>query len=178
LVLRHLVADDSDAIRALYGDWQIAQWLARVPWPFTSEDAEELIADAAAQFVRGTGFFVAIETRAPRMFVGTISLRLPAQEPDPWTPDTGLGILGYAIASERQGNGFAREAASSVVQLAFEEMGLDRLHATVLRDNAASRRVLADLGFTVRDADVRETPRHGGPARLGDTFALERGEAE
>jgi RimJ/RimL family protein N-acetyltransferase len=140
LILRHLVPNDADALRDLYGDWQIARWLSLLPWPFTSEAAEELIADAATQPVRGSGF-VAIETHASCIFVGTISLRLPAYEPNPWTTDTRLGILGYAIAGERQGNGFAGEAASSVVRLAFDEMELDRLRATVLRDNVASRRV-------------------------------------
>jgi RimJ/RimL family protein N-acetyltransferase len=174
LILRHLAPDDADTIRELYGDWQISQWLSRLSWPFTSEDAEVLIAEAAIQFARGSGFLVAIEARASSMFVGTISLRLPAYEPDPWTTDTSLGILGYAIASAQQGNGFASEAASSVVRLAFDHMQLDRVRATVLRDNVPSRRLLERLGFTIRHADVRETPRYGGPPRLGDTLMLER----
>jgi RimJ/RimL family protein N-acetyltransferase len=53
-------------------------------------------------------------------------------------------------------------------------MQLNRLRATVMRDNVPSRRVLERLGFTISHADVRDTPRYGGPARLGDTFTLER----
>ena len=88
-------------------------------------------------------------------------------ERNPWTKDNRLGILGYAVTREEQGNGYAREAAASVVQLAFNEMGLERLRATVLRDNAASRRVLERPGFTIKDTGVHETPRYGGSPRLG-----------
>ena len=51
------------------------------------------------------------------MFVGTISLRLPASEPNPSTSDSRLGILGYAVGRDHQGNGFASEAAASVAEL-------------------------------------------------------------
>ncbi len=61
-----------------------------------------------------------------------------------------------------------------MVQFAFEDLHLDRLRATLLRDNTASRRVLERLAFRIRYADVREVPRYGGPPRLGDTYMLER----
>jgi len=103
-----------------------------------------------------------------------VCLRLPALEADPWTDDKVLGILGYAIAPEQQGKGLASEAAASVVELAFTELRLRRLRATVLRDNAASRRVLESIQFRIGRPGVREIPRCGGPPRLGDTFILDR----
>jgi RimJ/RimL family protein N-acetyltransferase len=93
---------------------------------------------------------------------------------DPWTNDRRLGILGYAIAPEQQGTGFASEAAASMVELAFTDLDLQRLRATVLQDNIASRRVLEHLHFRLWRADVREVPRYGGSARLGNTFVLDR----
>jgi RimJ/RimL family protein N-acetyltransferase len=65
-------------------------------------------------------------------------------------------------------------AAGELVRCAFEDMDLERLRATLLRNNLASRRVLERLGFTVTFRDVSEVPRYGGPSRLGDTFMLER----
>ncbi len=63
-----------------------------------------------------------------------------------------------------------------MVELAFTDLHLVRLRATVLRDNVASRRVLERLCFRIGRADVLEVPRYGGPARLGDTFVLDRTE--
>ncbi len=53
------------------------------------------------------GYFLWIETHAAATFAGTVSLRLPAYDDEPWTTDTRLGILGYAIVADQQGRGFA-----------------------------------------------------------------------
>jgi 8-oxo-dGTP diphosphatase len=174
LLLRPLVPDDQDAIHHLYGDWAVARWLSRLPWPFTRDSAETLIAEAVSDVDRGRGLFLALTHRTAGSFVGTVSLRLPALDANPWTNDTRLGILGYAIAPEQQGNGFASEAAASVVELAFTDLHLLRLRARVLRHNVASRHVLERVQFRIWRSDVREVPRYGGPARLGDTFILDR----
>jgi RimJ/RimL family protein N-acetyltransferase len=174
LVLRPLVPDDCDSIQQLYGDWRVARWLSRLPWPFTPESAATLIAEAASDVERGGGLFLAVTHRTTGAFVGTVSLRLPALEVDPWTEDTRLGVLGYAIVPEEQGNGFATEAAVSMVELAFTDLHLLCLRATVPRDNVASRRVLERVLFRIWRADVREVPRYGGPERVGDTFVLDR----
>jgi RimJ/RimL family protein N-acetyltransferase len=123
---------------------------------------------------RGGGLFLALRHRTTGEFVGTVSLRLPAFDADPWTDDKRLGIVGYAVAPEQQGNGFASEAVGSMLELAFTDVHLLRVRATVLRDNVASRRVLERVRFRIWRADVREVPRYGGPARLGDMFVLDR----
>jgi len=152
---------------------RVAKWLSRLPWPFTSASAQTLIAEAAADLERGRDCFLRVETRVDGTFVGTVSQRLPAYDAEPWTADTRLGIVGYAVVPDQQGRGFATEAASSIVQLAFEDMQIHRHRATALRDNVASRRVLERLGFRIRYTDVMGVPRYSGPPRLGDTFMLE-----
>jgi len=174
LFLRPLGPEDREAIHRMYADWSVAKWLSRLQWPFTPESADTFIADAQSDLARGAAFFLALIQRATCAFVGTVSLRLPALDAEPWTDDRRLGILGYAIAREQQGNGFASEAAATVVELAFTDLDLQRLRATVLQDNIASRRVLERLHFRLWRPDVREVPRYGGPARLGNTFILDR----
>jgi len=174
LMLRPLASPDTDALVRLYSNRDVARWLSRLPWPFTLDSARTMIREATTDLERTRGYFLRIETRASGTFVGTVSLRLPAYDDEPWTRDVTLGILGYAVVPEQHGRGFATEAAASVVQFAFENVHLHRLRATALRDNIASRRVLERLGFRIRYADVREVPRYGGPARLGDTYMLER----
>jgi 8-oxo-dGTP diphosphatase len=174
LLLRPVTPDDREPIHHMYANWSVAKWLSRLPWPFTPESAETFIADAQADVERGAGLFLALIAQATGGFVGTVSLRLPALDADPWTDDRSLGVLGYATAPEQQGNRFACEAAASMVELAFLDLDLQRLRATVLQENVASRRVLERLRFRLWRADVHEVPRYGGPARLGNTFVLDR----
>jgi RimJ/RimL family protein N-acetyltransferase len=61
-----------------------------------------------------------------------------------------------------------------MIAFGFDELGLDRLQATVLRANAASRRVIERLGFAIEEADLWEEPLYGGPARLADCYMLYR----
>ena len=172
LRLRPLHASDAEELERLYGDWEVARWLSRVESPFTRAAAEAMVTAAEADLAAERGWFLAIMSLESSRFVGTVSLRLPAREP--WTADARLGVLGYAINRADQGNGYAGEAARCMVQFAFEQLELQRLRATVLKENAASRKVLERLGFSMGVADVRETPRYGGPPRLGDTYFLER----
>jgi RimJ/RimL family protein N-acetyltransferase len=122
----------------------------------------------------GTGCMLAMVESESSAFVGVVSLRIPALEPQPWTSDAGLGILGYGVTRERWGAGHASEGAARVTAFAFEDLGLSRMRATVLRSNVASRRVLERLGFKVSEFGVKEVPRYGGPPRLGDVHFLER----
>ena len=87
LLLRPLGPEDRDAIHRLYSDRSVAKWLSRLPWPFTPESADTFIADAQSDLVRGAAFFLALIQQATGAFVGTVSLRLPALDADPWTDD-------------------------------------------------------------------------------------------
>jgi RimJ/RimL family protein N-acetyltransferase len=174
LSLRPVAAEDIDALLSLYSDWEVARWLSRLAWPFTSDSAMTMISEAMTDLERTRGYFLRIDSRTSGTFVGTLSLRLPAYDDEPWTTDTTLGILGYALVPQEHGRGFATEAAARMVEFAFVDVGLQRLRATALRDNIASRRVLERLGFRIRHTDVREVARGGGPPRLGDTYMLER----
>ena len=62
------------------------------------------------------------------------------------------------------------------MELAFTDLHLRRVRATVVRDNLAFRRVLQRMRFRIARANVREVPRYGRPARPGDTFVLEGAE--
>ncbi|MER5733970.1 GNAT family protein [Streptomyces sp. NPDC002138] len=55
--------------------------------------------------------------------------------------------VGYWIDQERTGRGLASAALAEVIRVARDEVGLHRLSAGTLLDNAASQRVLAKAGF-------------------------------
>ena len=65
--------------------------------------------------------------------------------------------IGYAILPAHRGQGYARESASAVLDLAHGTFGLERVVAIVNPDNAESIRLLEDLGM-IREGTVRLTP--------------------
>lgn len=59
----------------------------------------------------------------------------------------GTAEIGYSILATHRGTGYATEAANAVVDFAFEESDLRQLDACCVPANAASRRLLARIGF-------------------------------
>ena len=57
------------------------------------------------------------------------------------------GSVGYALWRGYWGNGFATEAATAVLDLGFDTLGLHRIEATIEPDNRASIRVAEKLGM-------------------------------
>jgi len=57
--------------------------------------------------------------------------------------------LGYIFNRRYWGEGYATEAARTMVEFAFSELGLHRIYADVHPDNAGSIRVLEKVGMTL-----------------------------
>jgi len=67
----------------------------------------------------------------------------------------GRAELGYWIAGEHEGQGYATEAAQLAVRYAFDDRRLHKVMARVFEGNDASRRVLEKVGFE-REARLSE----------------------
>lgn len=63
-------------------------------------------------------------------------------------PSSGAGDLAYWVLPEFQGNGYAKEALSLLLEYAFEELRLHRVQADLVATNDASRGLLESLQFT------------------------------
>ncbi len=67
----------------------------------------------------------------------------------------GTAEVGYFFAPDAWGNGYATAAVERVVDYAFEELRLHRVHARVFAFNEGSARVLEKVGFE-REGVLRE----------------------
>ena len=134
LLLRPGWAEDAAALTAAIGDHQVVRNLARAPWPYTLGDAEAFLAREPDPVLPA---FQICERRANRL-VGGISLFRNA------TADVELG---YWIAREEWGRGYATEAGRAVITLARESLRIERIVAGHFVDNPASGSVLHKLGF-------------------------------
>lgn len=73
--------------------------------------------------------------------VGSISLK-PPNEVD------GVAEIGYMIAPDQWGNGYATDAVRTICGYAFDERRLNKVRANCYATNPGSQRVLEKAGFT------------------------------
>jgi RimJ/RimL family protein N-acetyltransferase len=87
--------------------------------------------------IRGYGLW-AVEERSSGDLIGRIGL----YRPEGWP---GLEV-GWLVARERWGEGFATEGAAAAVRYGFETVGEDQLISVIMPANLASIRVAEKLG--------------------------------
>jgi 8-oxo-dGTP diphosphatase len=153
--LRALRAEDAAALHRLVNDWEVAKTLARVPFPYPRDLADEWIASTWAQIKSGEAWHLAIAGEDDAL-LGCVGLTLNRGK--------GRAELGYWVGRRHWGKGLGPEAAGRLARWALEELGVGTVHASALRGNARSISVLRRLGF--RDAGEGTQPflsRGGGP---------------
>ncbi|MCA3387074.1 MAG: 8-oxo-dGTP diphosphatase MutT [Roseomonas sp.] len=163
LKLRLLRADDAAALHRLVNDWEVAKTLARVPFPYPRDLADEWIASTRAQIAAGTAWHLAVtrEEDGTEALLGCVGLTLDAKNPRE-------AELGYWIGRRHWGQGLGPEAAGRLAHWALANLEIDRLVASALVDNERSAAVLRRIGFKESGAGSQEFISRGGlmPVRL------------
>jgi RimJ/RimL family protein N-acetyltransferase len=157
LVLRAPRREDAKALVRLIGDRRIAVNTARIPHPYTLEDAEQFIT-AVNQRAGEAAFLITLDD----VLIGGCGVAQSDSGPE----------LGYWIGVPFWGQGYATEAARAVIDYAFG-LGYEALEAGARVSNPASRRVLEKCGFQwtgVRLARIRAL----NSAAPADRFRLDR----
>ncbi|MGW8481685.1 GNAT family N-acetyltransferase [Microbacterium sp. NPDC055903] len=130
---------DIDAITAACQDPEVPRWTT-VPSPYTRAHAVGFVALIADWWADGSQAIWGIY--ADGALVGVIGLHHI-------TPSAGgaHADLGYWMVAEARGNGYLVEAASAVIDWAFDELGLARLNWRAVVGNVPSARAARSLGF-------------------------------
>jgi RimJ/RimL family protein N-acetyltransferase len=151
LVLRALSEADATAVAASAGDRRVARFLVQVPSPYPLALARRWVTSRIGWWHDDGGLTLAIARREkPAALIGTVALRRVGHRAE----------LGYWLAADAWGHGYATEAARALVDAGFGELGLSRIYAQVLEGNAPSVHVLAKLGF-VHEGTKRRHARKG-----------------
>ncbi|MDZ4860012.1 MAG: GNAT family protein [Candidatus Hydrogenedentes bacterium] len=148
LLLREFVPDDWPAVLAYQSDGRYlryTRWDARKP-----EDVRQMVEQFVAQQLVGprVEFQVAIVLRGTQELIGNCGIRKARA-------DAHEAELGYEIAPEHWGRGYATEAARAMVEFGFGTLGLHRIAAWCVAENAGSARVLEKIGMR-REGVLRE----------------------
>jgi len=154
--LRALRAEDAPALHRLVNDWDIAKMLARVPFPYARERADEFIASTHTSMEQGQAWHLAItgQEGEKEVLVGCVGLTRD--------PDSAAAELGYWIGRRFWGHGAASEAAARLLRWALAHLPIERVVASALVENSASQAVLRRIGFREAGMGEREFVSHGG----------------
>ena len=140
LLLRPWAAEDADAALTVFGDEQVARWLApavgRIPDAATMRDT---LARWAGERVASPSGRWAVEAAASGEVVGAVALL-------PLPPDEVDLEIGWQLTPGAWGNGFAAEAGHAVAHYAFAS-GADELFAVVRPRNARGAATARRIGM-------------------------------
>jgi RimJ/RimL family protein N-acetyltransferase len=165
LWLRWPRATDAAAVTAFAALPQIAQMTANIPHPYPAKEADSFIFKARAENADGQALHLAITKKSgPRQAFGLVS----AVSNDEMEVE-----IGYVIAPEMWGKGFATEAVRMVVDTVFALSPAMRILANSRSHNPASRRVLEKVGFAYVDSGLDWLAARGG-LHPCDRFRLDR----
>ena len=142
--LRPLSSDDLDEFARMGSDPDVMRYIASGKTQSREQTSARLYAMISDWNQNSFGLWAAIH-KASNAWMGFCGLQ--------FLDNTSEVEVGYRLAKQFWGMGFATEAAAASLRYGFEELGLDRIVGVVQFENFASQRVLEKIGLTyVRNA--------------------------
>ncbi|MBB3045370.1 GNAT family N-acetyltransferase [Nocardioides soli] len=151
LSIRPATADDLDPTWAYRRLPEVGEWLHRLV-----RDRDEY----AGLFAEPDRFAATLVVERDGAVVGDLMLRIESPWAQEEVADRARGRqaeLGWVIAPEHAGQGYATEAAATLLRVCFEPLGLHRVTALCFADNVASWRIMERLGMRREAHNVRES---------------------
>jgi RimJ/RimL family protein N-acetyltransferase len=152
LLLRQWRDDDLEPFAELNADPETMRFFPSPP----SRAESDALAESARRHIEHEGWGLwAVEVAGGASFIGFVGLARPSFEAH-FTPAVEVG---WRLAREHWGRGYATEAARAAVAHGFEELALDEIVSFTSPLNEPSRRVMERLGMSHDPADDFEHPR-------------------
>lgn len=108
-----------------------------------------------------------LELREQGILIGSIGLI-----PDPKRQNEKTRMLGYTVAEEHWGRGYATEAADALIKYAFKELALDLISAYCYPFNERSKRVIEKCGFNYEGRLRRVEKRFDGEIMDHECYSI------
>ncbi|MEX2319241.1 MAG: GNAT family N-acetyltransferase, partial [Bauldia sp.] len=150
LLLRDWTDADAEPFAALNADPRVMEFFPQALDRMASDTLTGRIREGLAR--DGFGLY-AVEVKEPGRLIGFAGLARPGFDA-PFMPAIEVG---WRLARESWGNGYATEAAGAAVDHAFGTLGIEALVSFTTEWNQRSRRVMEKIGMT---RDPRENFIH------------------
>lgn len=168
LRLRQWIEADREPFARLSTDPRVMEFLPNLLERAASDAMVDRLQASIAD--RGWGLW-AVESKADRQFIGFVGLHIPKVD-FPFSPCVEIG---WRLAFEYWGKGYATEAAGEVLKVGFDRLGLPEIVSFTATINRRSRAVMERLGMEP-EAETFEHPSLpvGHPLREHYLYRLSR----
>ncbi|OOM76967.1 putative ribosomal N-acetyltransferase YdaF [Clostridium puniceum] len=139
LKLRSMTSKDSQNVFGILSSEIVTKYYGIYPMKDISE-AEILIEKFDQSFNAGNAIRWGIELKKFNKIIGTCGYHN-------WSKRHFRAEIGYEVNSSFWGNGYAKEAISSIIHYGFNKMNLERIEAVVYPENKASENMLKKMNF-------------------------------
>ncbi|TCO62706.1 GNAT family N-acetyltransferase [Actinocrispum wychmicini] len=162
VALREWRDDDVDDALRVFGDERVTRWLS-----FDNKSRDQ-VSQMVSDTVQRAGeaerkeYYLAVTSRDTGGLIGFARLGLSGVQ---------AADLGYAIAADEWGKGYASDATHSLIDFGFSELGLHRISAAIGPENVASIAVVRRLGF-VEEGRLRDHVHTNGAWRDSVLYSL------
>jgi RimJ/RimL family protein N-acetyltransferase len=169
LNLRRWLPADREPFALLNADLRVNEFL---PAPLSRQESDERVDRIEAHFVaHGFGLW-AVEIPGVTSFAGFIGLAIPGFKSH-FTPCVEVG---WRLAAEHWGYGYATEGARAALMFGFETLALKEVVSYTVPGNIRSRRVMEKIGMTRDSAEDFDHPLlpKGHPLRRHVLYRIAR----
>jgi RimJ/RimL family protein N-acetyltransferase len=169
LRLRRWRDEDLPAFAAMNADPKVMEFFPKALDRTESDGLASRICEAFAR--RGFGLW-AVEVPGGAKFIGFVGLSVPGFSAH-FTPCVEVG---WRLAHEHWGHGYASEAARAAIAFGFERVGLDEIVSFTTAANRRSRAVMERIGMTHTPDDDFDHPvlPEGHPLRRHVLYRVRR----
>ena len=168
LILRPWRGEDRAPFAALNADPTVMEFF---PKTLDTDESDAIVDRVQAGFAQhGYGPW-ALEVKGAASFIGFCGIWTPRFEAH-FTPCIEIG---WRLAFDAWGHGYASEASAAALEFGFERLGLSEIVAFATPDNHRSRRVMERLGMAYDPAGDFDHPNDpDGPRRRPVLYRLAR----
>jgi ribosomal-protein-alanine N-acetyltransferase len=151
LLLRRWTEDDRETFARINGDPEVMRYRFK---PLTREESDRLLDVIEAGFdTNGFGQW-AVERKGDHRVIGFVGLDV-AESDAPFRP---LTHIGWHLARDAWGHGYATEGATAVLDFVFDAIGLSEIVAHTTTPNERSQAVMRRLGMSHNSDDDFDAP--------------------
>ncbi|MCY7368583.1 MAG: GNAT family N-acetyltransferase [Chamaesiphon sp.] len=168
LRLRQWIESDRSPFAMLNADPRVMEFL---PSRLDRATSDAMIDRLQTKIIeKGWGFW-AVESKQDNQFIGFVGLEVPRAD----LPFLPCVEIGWRLAFEYWGKGYATEAAKAALKVGFDRLELPEIVSFTAINNHRSSAVMERLGMS-REAETFEHPSLtvGHPLREHDLYRLSR----
>jgi ribosomal-protein-alanine N-acetyltransferase len=157
LLIRDYIIEDLESHHELLSDEIVMYYLQDIKTENIDESKENLLNLINDQKLEERKYYCfRIENRSTSKFIGSVGYTVIDN-----TPYGKLVHMGYFIKQDFWNKGYATEALKRVIEYAFDENSVYRIHTGCHKENIASEKVMQKCGF-IKEAEFKEYVLHEG----------------